>query len=64
MKRSRYQQGALFTEPRKSGPAVWVYRWRETNSKGKRHSRKEVLGTVVKIRILRPRRNELRRNFG
>jgi integrase len=50
MKRSRYQQGALFTEPRKSGPAVWVYRWRETNSEGKRHSRKEVLGTVIEIR--------------
>jgi integrase len=50
MKRSRYQLGALFTEPRKKGPAVWVYRWRETNSDGKRHSRKEILGTVIEIR--------------
>ena len=50
MKRSRYQQGALFTEPRKTGPEVWVYKWRETGPDGKRHSKKEVLGTVEDIR--------------
>ncbi len=50
MKRSRYQQGALFREPRKKGPDVWVYRWRETNAEGKRHSRKEILGTVGEFR--------------
>jgi integrase len=50
MKRSRYQLGALFMEPRKKGSDVWVYRWRETNSDGKRHSRKEILGTVIEIR--------------
>ncbi len=50
MKRSRYQLGALFTEPRKKGPDVWVYRWRETNSEGHRHSRKEILGTIVEFR--------------
>lgn len=49
MKRSRYQQGALFTEPRKTGPEVWVYKWRETGPDGKRHSKKEVLGTVEDI---------------
>ena len=50
MKRSRYQHGALFTEARKNGPAVWVYRWRETDSEGKRSSRREILGTVHEIR--------------
>lgn len=50
MKRSRYQFGALFTEPRKKGPDVWVYRWREMNTEGKRHSRKEILGTVLEFR--------------
>jgi hypothetical protein len=50
MKRSRYQSGALFTESRRTGPYVWVYKWRETGPDGRRHSKKEVLGSVEDIR--------------
>jgi integrase len=32
--------------PRKDGPAVWVYRWRETDEHGERRLRKQVIGTV------------------
>ena len=49
MKRPRYQFGSLYTESRKSGPAVWVYRWRETNLEGRRQLRKQILGTVQEI---------------
>jgi len=49
MKRPRYQFGTLYTEPRKSGPDVWVYRWRETNQQGRRQLRKQILGTVREL---------------
>jgi integrase len=49
MKRPRYQFGTLYTEPRKSGPDVWVYRWRETNQQGNRQLRKQILGTVGEL---------------
>jgi integrase len=49
MKRPRYQFGTLYTEPRKSGPDVWVYRWRETNQQGNRQLRKQILGTVREL---------------
>jgi integrase len=32
--------------PRKTGPAVWVYRWRETDAHGERSLRKKIVGTV------------------
>lgn len=32
--------------PRRNGPAVWVYRWRETDEHGERHLRKQVIGTA------------------
>ena len=50
MKRPRYQFETLYIEPRKSGPAVWVYRWRETNQQGSRQLRKQILGTVRELR--------------
>ena len=50
MKRPRYQFGTLYPEPRKNGPDVWVYRWRETNADGKRQLRKQILGTVREFR--------------
>jgi integrase len=50
MKRSRYQLGTLYQEPRKNGPNVWVYRWRETSGQGKRVLRKEIVGTVHELR--------------
>jgi len=49
MKRSRYQFGTLYTEPRKIGPGVWVYRWGDTNLNGERRYRKQILGTVQEI---------------
>jgi integrase len=50
MNRPRYQLGTLYTEPRRSGPDVWVYRWREGNPQGKRRLRKQILGTVRELR--------------
>lgn len=43
MKRSRrrYQNGCLFRERRKSGPTVWVFRYRDGQT-----NRKEIIGTV------------------
>ncbi|MBW4026547.1 MAG: site-specific integrase [Acidobacteria bacterium] len=32
--------------PRKDGPAVWVYRWRETDEHGERCLRKQVIGSA------------------
>lgn len=46
MSRPRYQNGSLKITPRKTGPAVWVYRWRESNARGQRRLRKQVIGTV------------------
>jgi integrase len=45
--RKRYQQGSLTTEKRKTGPAVWVYRWRETDTDGEQVNRKVVVGTKL-----------------
>jgi len=42
--RTRWQAGSLTTEKRKSGPAVWVYRWRETDTRGKQVNRKRLVG--------------------
>ncbi len=50
MKRPRYQFGTLYQEPRKNGPDVWVYRWREANANGKRQLRKQIVGTVREFR--------------
>jgi integrase len=46
LSRPRYQNGCLKQMPRKSGPPVWVYRWRETDEDGKRQPRKTTIGTV------------------
>jgi len=47
--RTRYQQGSLILENRKSGPAVWVYRWRETGPDGGRVKRKQIVGTKTAL---------------
>lgn len=44
--RTRYQEGSLSLEPRKRGPAVWVYRWWEKNTEGKPVRRKAQLGSL------------------
>jgi integrase len=49
VKRSQYQAGTLYREPRKNGPDVWVYRWREADGHGKRKLRKEIVGTVQEL---------------
>jgi hypothetical protein len=38
---SRYQQGCLYREPRKAGPDVWVFRYRDGQKQ-----LKEIIGTV------------------
>jgi len=42
MRRRRYQNGCLLKEKRKSGPAVWVFRYRDGQS-----NRKEIVGDVL-----------------
>ena len=37
-RRTRYQQGSVQREKRRSGPDVWVYRWYEVGSDGARES--------------------------
>jgi integrase len=46
-KRTRYQDGCLKREGRKSSPDVWIFRWRETALNGRRVNRKVVVGTVA-----------------
>ncbi|MCU1286295.1 MAG: Site-specific recombinase XerD [Acidobacteriales bacterium] len=46
MLRARYQQGCLYREKRRTGPDVWVFRWRESNADGVRRLRKITVGTV------------------
>jgi integrase len=43
--RKRYQHGSLTIEKRKTGPAVWVYRWRELSHSGQTRQRKHIVGT-------------------
>lgn len=49
LQRKRYQHGSLTTEKRKSGPAVWVYRWREIDTAGKQINRKVVVGSKTAL---------------
>jgi integrase len=45
-RRTRYQQGSVLREKRRSGPDVWIFRWRETSTDGKSKYRKAIVGTV------------------
>ncbi len=49
LKRTRFQQGSIAIEKRKTGQDVWVYRWRETGSGGQRIKRKKVIGTKAQF---------------
>jgi integrase len=49
LSRIRYQNGSIALESRKSGPPVWIYRWRETKTNGQRVKRKQVVGTKVEF---------------
>ena len=44
--RTRFQQGSLQREPRKNGPAVWIFRWYVSRADGKRQRQYCVIGTV------------------
>jgi integrase len=45
-KRTRYQYGSVEINKRVKGPDVWLYRWRETTSDGRRRRRGFTVGTV------------------
>ena len=45
MRRRRYQNGCLLKEKRKTGPDVWVFRWRDGQV-----NRKEIVGTVEQFK--------------
>jgi integrase len=45
-KRTRYQYGSVEIDKRVTGPDVWLYRWRETTSDGRRKRRGFTVGTV------------------
>jgi integrase len=45
-KRTSFQNGSLKRERRKSGPDVWVYRWREKGPDGKVRKPKVIIATV------------------
>jgi integrase len=47
-RRERFQHGSLTTEQRTKGPAVWIYRWRESIN-GSTVKRKAILGTVKEL---------------
>ena len=45
-RRTRYQQGSVQREKRRSGPDVWVFRWREIGADGESKYRKAIVGTI------------------
>ncbi len=49
-KRTRYQYGSVEIDKRVTGPDVWLYRWRETTSDGRRKRRGFTVGTVVQYK--------------
>ena len=49
---SRFQQGSLLKQKRKSGPDVWVFRWYD-DTNGTRKYKKRVLGTVTDMPLRR-----------
>lgn len=48
-RRTRFQHGSVQRDKRRSGPDVWVFRWREIGPGGKSVQRKAVIGTVVTL---------------
>ena len=48
-RRTRYQQGSVQRERRRSGPDVWIFRWYETGTDGKSKYRKAIVGTITTI---------------
>ena len=52
MSKTRYQQGSVRRVKRKSGPDVWVFRWRSTHADGSKKENNRVIGTVLEHRNL------------
>ena len=48
-RRTRYQHGSVQREKRRCGPDVWIFRWREIGSDGKRKQRKAIIGRVTDL---------------
>jgi hypothetical protein len=48
-RRTRYQQGSVQREKRRSGPDVWIFRWREVGPDGIGKQRKAIVGTVESL---------------
>ena len=48
-RRTRYQQGSVQREKRRSGPDVWVFHWWEAGSDGTSKRRKAIVGTVLTL---------------
>ena len=46
VKRTRYQYGSVEIDKRVNGPDVWLYRWWESTSDGRRTRRGFTVGTV------------------
>jgi integrase len=46
MRRARHQKGSLQRVQRKSGEAVWIFRWYEVQLDGAKRYRKAVIGSV------------------
>ncbi len=44
------QNGCLMQVPRRRGPSVWEFRWREPGADGRRTHRRMVIGTVEKFK--------------
>jgi integrase len=48
-RRTRYQNGSVQREKRRSGPDVWVFRWWEPGSDGTNKRRKAIVGNVLTL---------------
>ena len=48
-RRTRYQQGSVQREKRRSGPDVWIFRWREAGPDGSAKQRKALVGSVIAL---------------
>jgi hypothetical protein len=45
-RRTRYQQGSVQREKRRSGSDIWIFRWREPGPDGVSKQRKAIVGSV------------------
>src|SRR6516164_4201627 len=50
LRRARHQRGSLKRVRRKSGQAVWVFRWYETQIDGTKRYRKVVVGSADELK--------------